>query len=1133
VQVSPAVEIDRPFRHFWSSSVTPLPRASARRHLSLLVAASLVAGAGLVGLAAPVDPASAAPVDATSGSLSWGIDADYRATFANYRTATAPASFFDDLATFPLTGGSWDDASQQGELAFGGTARIGYVLGSDAQVGTAQGNYVHLGSPTVSISGGVATISGTTAGSSHDLAPALPTAAKATRTVATVDLSAVEAVSTPTSITWTAAPAAITAQGAQVLALLEGSDASQTPQVRATGSSLDPVTITVDRTLAAEPTPEPEPEPEPTPDPEPSTPAEPEPSPEPSTPGPTTPADPGTTLDTTTKVAAVTPAPVVAPVPSTFTATVASDGTTTPAGTVAFSATPAGSTTPVDLGSAPLVDGVATLTTPLAPGGHAISAAYEGGTSGSTAFRASSAQLLGTGQGATSAANWSVVDASQPAACTPGGSAVTTSDDVTARWGWSAYSSGWTKTAGGGISLAQDGQTFALTGGTATGNADCVVVDFTGTVRVAAYASFFPPAGQWVELVDPSLSIASDGTGTWSAGVRTGVGAENDSAPVETVVAAVTGASFPDLSVDGELSAPLAYEGTTAQGTWSRDFDDAWSNAFVLQVPSAVRAFYYASGTTAANATKPPAPVSLTWGAAPVTTPEPETPGTPDPETPDPETPVPGTEPEVGHGNLAWGFKDSWRGYLATIAAGTTAVSGGATIAPDGRFVFDQVDGGDFDPATGLGTIRYTGAVLFTSASHGFSIGFADPWVTTTADGGSVLTARTSTSDTAGLDSTERIELVRLAESTAVPGTANPSTANPSTASAALTNGTAANAAAPVSLLAALGAAASPTDRWDAVAGTFSDTLSPAGWAQYRGLAADPVSFGFRTAVVDPGDEDPIVPPVPGGSPGAGAGNGAGTAPAGDGAAAQDRCVARAVSGATLSWGVKESYRSYISGPIANGAVALDDVTTASDGAHAWSGGSGSVNTEAGRGSVGWAGGVHFTGHGGALDMTISAPRVQLVSGSQANLVVDMVSKPMAGGAAVSTKGLVLATLALGQGSRTATDSTLGWSGVPATLTAAGAVAFGEFYEPGEALDPVSFALPLGATVACDGSTAASGSDLAFTGGGLGLGGLLLGSLLLLTGLGAVTVRRRRAGAAAFEDAPALEDAPGLEAARA
>jgi len=163
--------------------------------------------------------------------------------------------------------------------------------------------------------------------------------------------------------------------------------------------------------------------------------------------------------------------------------------------------------------------------------------------------------------------------------------------------------------------------------------------------------------------------------------------------------------------------------------------------------------------------------------------------------------------------------------------------------------------------------------------------------------------------------------------------------------------------------------------------------------------------------------------------------------------------------------------------------------------------------------------------------MTISAPRVQLVSGSQATLVVDMTSKPLAGGAAVTTKGLALATLALGQGSRTATDSTLGWSGVPATLTAAGAVAFGDFYEAGEALDPVSFSLPLGAIVACDGSTAPAGSALAFTGGDQGLGGLLLGSLLLLTGLGAVAVRRRRAGA--LEGAAVPEAAPALEAARA
>ena len=39
--------------------------------------------------------------------------------------------------------------------------------------------------------------------------------------------------------------------------------------------------------------------------------------------------------------------------------------------------------------------------------------------------------------------------------------------------------------------------------------------------------------------------------------------------PPRTAVAAaaVAGAAFPDLAADGELTAPLAYEGTTEQGT--------------------------------------------------------------------------------------------------------------------------------------------------------------------------------------------------------------------------------------------------------------------------------------------------------------------------------------------------------------------------------------------------------------------------------------------------------------------------------------------------------------------------------------------------------------------------------------
>src|SRR5690606_32550709 len=55
--------------------------------------------------------------------------------------------------------------------------------------------------------------------------------------------------------------------------------------------------------------------------------------------------------------------------------------------------------------------------------------------------------------------------------------------------------------------------------------------------------------------------------------------------------------------------------------------------------------------------------------------------------------------------------------------------------------------------------------------------------------------------------------------------------------------------------------------------------------------------------------------------------------------------------------------------------------------------------------------------------------------------------------ATVNGSRVALATLALGSGTRTAN----GWAGVPASLTAAGSVAFDGRYAAGDGLDPVTF----------------------------------------------------------------------------
>lgn len=204
-------------------------------------------------------------------------------------------------------------------------------------------------------------------------------------------------------------------------------------------------------------------------------------------------------------------------------------------------------------------------------------------------------------------------------------------------------------------------------------------------------------------------------------------------------------------------------------------------------------------------------------------------------------------------------------------------------------------------------------------------------------------------------------------------------------------------------------------------------------------------------------------------------------------------CIARAVSGASIQWGVKESFRSYVTGPIARGSVA-----------GGWGAGSGAYNPTDDRGRVGFGGSVSYTGHGGQLDLTLSDPRVQVTGASSATLYLTVRSKGFNGAPDVNASGVAFATLSLPAPTESA--SRIGWSGASATMTAAGAEAFAGFYSAGTALDPVSFSFPLGAQVPCDGGTSGS---LAATGAGASPAGLWLGFGMLIVGLAAVVLRRR------------------------
>ncbi|MFB9644621.1 HtaA domain-containing protein [Microbacterium terregens] len=212
-------------------------------------------------------------------------------------------------------------------------------------------------------------------------------------------------------------------------------------------------------------------------------------------------------------------------------------------------------------------------------------------------------------------------------------------------------------------------------------------------------------------------------------------------------------------------------------------------------------------------------------------------------------------------------------------------------------------------------------------------------------------------------------------------------------------------------------------------------------------------------------------------------------------ASAEPACVARAVSGASIEWGVKQSFRDYIAGGIAKGSFL-----------GGWGSGSGSYNTQDDRGRVSFGGSMSFTGHGGTLDITISNPRIQVHSANSASLIVGVQSTAYNGSPGIESSSVVFATLSLPAAAET--GSRIGWNNAAATLTAAGADAFAGFYTAGTALDPVTFSFPLGAEVPCDAATSAA---LAATGGEAPVDALWLGVGMLVLGAGVYVMRRRTA----------------------
>ncbi|NEB76086.1 hypothetical protein G3I40_12775, partial [Streptomyces sp. SID14478] len=418
---------------------------------------------------------------------------------------------------------------------------------------------------------------------------------------------------------------------------------------------------------------------------------------------------------------------------------------------------------------------------------------------------------------------------------------------------------------------------------------------------------------------------------------------------------------------------------------------------------------------------------------------------------------------ELKNGTLDWGVKESFRSYVTGMAAGKIEAGEGATQAADnGAFRFTGGTG-TYDMTTHGTDTAFKGGVRFSSSLHKFDIKISDVKVVTSGTTGHI-DADVSLNGSVQDD----IEFATLDLSAVRPGQ---------------------------------GAGGAMTFK-DIPATLTADGAKAFNGMYKEGTALDPATLTVTAATSSPSPDPSTTPPAtpkPTPTPTDKPTATASTTPKPTASASQEAASGEIADG-NLDWGVKESFRTYITGPIAHGKVELSGGAAKNGSGYRFGDASGSYDADAKSLDAKFAGKVRFLGHeeGGtyALDLQFSDLHVT-AEGTGGTLAADVSSKNQETGKVSTYDDLTVATLKVGAGDLTAKNDVVELDGVAATLTADGAKAFGGFYEAGAALDPVTAAvsldenatLPAGGTGTNGGTSGGTSGTTGSTGAGSTTGG--------------------------------------------
>ncbi|MER0245455.1 HtaA domain-containing protein [Streptomyces sp. HSW2009] len=400
-----------------------------------------------------------------------------------------------------------------------------------------------------------------------------------------------------------------------------------------------------------------------------------------------------------------------------------------------------------------------------------------------------------------------------------------------------------------------------------------------------------------------------------------------------------------------------------------------------------------------------------------------------------PATAAHAADRSVSGGRLDWGLKSSFQRYITgPIAQGSWSLEGGAATVGESQFRFHSARG-SYDPASGSFSAAFTGGVHFVghrkpNGSHELDLRLSGLTVRTPGNGAGTLYADvvSRAKGSGQVTHARQIPFASLNLSgvnmrgggTAVVLNSIPATLTPRGAQAFAGYYPAGTQLDPLSLSA------------DIARAPATDPAPTRGPGEGK---ADPKQEGDRK-----GEEKT-------GAKGEDGGKGKAT----------DRPDARAgqIATAAVDWGVRRTFREYVTGPIAQGRWQLTRGAEDGGALFRFPAGKGSYDPRTGTLDATFAGRTHFTG--AKLDLALSGVRVKAADG-RGTLVADVTT------AGTTRDAVPLVTFdAAALRTSKPKNGLVALAETPTRLTKEGAAAFDGMYRAGTVMDPLSLAVAVDA----------------------------------------------------------------------